>query len=130
MVDLLLCSSAQAYVPKNEAPPVTADSFAFAFLSLSKDASLALSVLDESLETHRWTILLQVLIVAEHLLERDELHHITAQIWRRRQYQLADQRCELVLKQLLLLVRRVVVVVQVYGHIDVKWLQKVVVIDA
>lgn len=122
MDDFCLCSPTQAYVPKDHAPPASADSLALGLLHWRESAALAFSILDKGLQSHRWPELFQVLRIREGLCVAHKLHHISTQVRRRRQDQLRHEHGALVLEQLLL-VGRIVHVVHIDGDIDVKWLK-------
>lgn len=80
MVNALFGGTPESYVPEHHAPPASAHCLPLAILSRRKLPSLALPILYEGLQAHRWPKLLQVTNVAESLCKAGKLHHIAEQV--------------------------------------------------
>ena len=124
MINSSFRRTTQPHVPQDHLPPISNYCLPLCILCGSKVSTLAFSVLYECLDTHRWTILLDILVVRVHFRIGGQLHHVSEQVWIRVQDQFRDEHNHLVFERLFLVCGSVAII-QVDSNVDIERLDNV-----
>ena len=128
MVDTRLGGTAQPHIPEDHLPPVTHHCLSLCLLCGCQVALLAVSVLDEGLDSHSWPVLFEILVIRVHLSVSSALHHVSHHVWSGSNDHLGHQNRDVVLEWLLL-VGWSVHLVKIDRDVYVERLDNVVVIN-